>query len=303
MRVTSNHYHTIMTNVTQRANAQLADVMLRMATGERILRTSDDPIGSVRLAVLFQQDAKRTQYRDNIGALDIRLQASERMMANISEQLATTHDLMLWAADGGKAPQDLDAIVQSLASIRKSLLQSVNSRDSEGNYLFSGTAIATAPIEFDPSAALGSRYTFAGNEEQQHVVVGEGVTEVSNDSLREMEGILNKLDLAIEKMSEPGADPNDAALRNVLVQAMDSIDSGREAVDSRITRSGNARKTLEMFDGMHEALQVVAGEAALDVGQVDQTEVYSEFMSYQTALVATQKVYAQVTQLTLFNIL
>ncbi|KWH08468.1 flagellar biosynthesis protein FlgL [Burkholderia territorii] len=303
MRVTSNQYHTVMSTVTQRANAQLADVMQRMATGERILRTSDDPIGSVRLALLMQQDGKFDQYRANIGALDIRLQASERTMTNISEQLSTAHDLMLWAADGSNAPQDIKAIAQSLTSLRKSMLESVNSRNSEGSYLFSGTAIATASIDFDPSAAPGARYTFAGNEEQQHVVVGEGVTEVSNDSMKEMEDVLNKLDLAIEKMSAPGADANDAALRDVLVQALDTIDSGKDAVDSKITRAGNARKTLEMFDGMHEGLQVVGAEAALDVGQIDQTEVYGEFMSYQTALVATQKVYAQVTQLTLFNVL
>ncbi|AOJ06010.1 flagellar biosynthesis protein FlgL [Burkholderia mayonis] len=303
MRVTSNQYHSIMIGVSQRAQSQIADAMVRMATRQRILRTSDDVIGSVRLALLIQQDGAREQYRDNIGKLTSRLQLAESRMTGLGTGLGDVHDLLLWASDGSKPPQDLPAIAQTLETLRRSLVSTANAKDGEGNYLFSGTAIKTQPIQYDETRPVGSRYTYAGNDKQQEVIVGDGMTEVANDNMKEMADLLNKLEHAIETMNTPGADPNDDAVRAVLVAALDASDATRNAVDAKIARSGNARSTLKLFDDMHQEAQVAGAEAVLDVGQADIAQVYEEYMNYRVALEATQKIYAQVIQMSLFNVL
>ncbi|AHE30380.1 flagellar hook-associated protein FlgL [Burkholderia pseudomallei] len=304
MRITSNQYHSIMAQVNRQATAGLMDTQIRMATEKRILRPSDDPTGAVRLAMLVQADAMLDQYRATGAMLNSRLQHSERVMSGIVDQLqneAVKH--LGFAMDGSRSPEDLSAYAQVLASVRDTLLQSANTRDSSGNYLFSGTAITTAPIRFDPAAPVGSRYTFEGNLEKQTAVVGDGVTEVANESLAEMADGLNALDEAIAKMSEPNANPNDPAYRDVLGRATDTIESVLASVNAKIGRMGSTQARLQMLDELHESAQIVGNQAALDVGKISPEEVFTDYQSYMVALQASQKLYAEVTQLTLLNVL
>jgi flagellar hook-associated protein 3 FlgL len=48
-------------------------------------------------------------------------------------------DLMVWALDGSNTPDDLNAMVTSLTSLRDSLMYNANTVDQEGRYVFSGT--------------------------------------------------------------------------------------------------------------------------------------------------------------------
>ncbi|AHI66988.1 flagellar hook protein FlgL [Burkholderia thailandensis] len=304
MRITSNQYHSIMAQVNRQATAGLMDTQIRMATEKRILRPSDDPTGAVRLALLVQADATLDQYRATGAMLNNRLQHSERVMSGIVDQLqneAVKH--LGLAMDGSRSPEDLSAYAQVLASVRDTLLQSANARDSSGNYLFSGTAITTAPIRFDPAAPAGSRYTFEGNLEKQTAVVGDGVTEVANDNLAEMADALNALDEAIAKMSEPDANPNDPAYRDVLGRVTDTIESVLASVNAKMGQMGSAQARLQMLDELHESAQIVGNQAALDVGKISPEEVFTDYQSYMVALQASQKLYAEVTQLTLLNVL
>ncbi|KUY72499.1 flagellar biosynthesis protein FlgL [Burkholderia sp. RF4-BP95] len=303
MRVTSQFHHDVMKQVTQRTNAQLSDTLIRMTTEQRILRASDDPIGAVRLALLAESGDRLARYRTNITTFEFRLKRGEQALSEIVAQFGEAQQKLLMALDGARAPGDLAAIAGVLESVRDMLLHSSNTRDGAGHYLFSGTAITTAPIAFDPVAPAGSRYAYGGNAGKQAAIVGDGVTEVLNDDLAEMADALNALDRAIERMRAPGANANDSTLRDALVQAIDVIDRTSVSVESKIGRLGNAQNMLTLLDDLHASSQVVTTEAAQDAGKIDRIEVYDAYMSYRTALEATQKVYAQVSQLSLFNVL
>ncbi|WP_185756429.1 flagellar hook-associated protein FlgL [Pandoraea apista] len=296
MRVTSNQIHDAMNQATQRATVELSDTMLRMMSEKRILRSSDDPIGAVRLAQLAQSNAALEQYRSDVPNIMSRLKLGEFSLSTMSNALGEARRLLLQASDGSSGSLDKKGIAAELVAVRDRLVQFSSARDSSGHYLFSGTAIKTAPIAFNPAAAAGARYTFAGNTEKQSVVIGEGVTEIVNDNLKGVEVALNKLDSIIEQF---GSGAKITANRDVF----DAIDHANSLVTSKISRLGNAQNTLTMFDDLHAASQIVTAQAAQDAGKIDRNEVYEAYMSYRTALEATQKVYAHVSQLSLFNIL
>jgi flagellar hook-associated protein 3 FlgL len=177
MRIATSQYHMTMSQTLQAAQARLEHVMQQMATGERLLLPSDDPVTTVRLSRMVREQAALAQYRDNIGALSVRLTQNETALDSSLQDMQQARDLLVWASDGANTPDDLNAMAGALVSLRDSLYYTANSRDQEGRYLFSGTASATATIALDTTAAAGSRYTFTGNEEKQQVVVGNNITQ------------------------------------------------------------------------------------------------------------------------------
>jgi flagellar hook-associated protein 3 FlgL len=302
MRVASTQYHATMNTALQDANTRLSGILQQMSNGMRVQRPSDDPIASVRIARLTREEAALDQYLQNIGALRSRLQQNESVLDGMSRDIVQARDLMVWAADGANTTQDLQAMSASLVALRDSLTYSANSIDQEGRYLFSGTATATAPIAYAGAAAVGTRFSFAGNTDEQRVVVGSGVTQIANTTLQEMTDVLNHLDLAIDALQTPGATANDPAIRAVLVNTLNGLDTGLDAVSAKIARLGGAQTTLETLETNHANVSLSNKQAMLTFGQLDYGDAAVKLNGYTTAVQATQKAYAKVSALSLFDV-
>ncbi|WP_153099501.1 flagellar hook-associated protein 3 [Paraburkholderia hayleyella] len=303
MRVPSQRFGNMMIQTLRASNQKISHLMLQMDSGRRILKPSDDPIGGVRLLLLEREAAVLNQYRGNIGTLSIRLQQNESHLDSLLKSVMSTQDLMLAAADGSTTSADLNALAGTLESLKETLVQGTGVKDSEGNYLFSGTLTSTSPLQYDPSAPAGSRYSYAGNNGQQHVVVGHDVTLAANTSLEHMAELVNHLDAALEALKAPGANANDPATRALIDASLGSLTNGVNHLSAQIARLGGAQNTLDLLDQSHEAMLVSNGEAANMVGQLDYAKAYDEMSNYMVAVQGTYKVYGRVAQLSLFDIL
>jgi flagellar hook-associated protein 3 FlgL len=303
MRVSTAQYAMLMNSTLQNSNQRMIDLQQQMATGQRILRPSDDPIDSVHMQLLDQQNNQIAQYGKNIDQLAIRLQKSEAYLNGITQDMMSARDLMVWASDGSDAPSDLNAMAQSLDSLRDSIMNTANSRDGDGNYIFSGTATGTPAISYDPTAPVGQRYTFTGNTEQQMASVGSGTTAAGNVSLDDMAGLLNKLDTAAATVADPNVDPNDPATRQKLSDCMDQIDSALSSVSSKTAQMGASRNVLSQLQSNQQAVGLADDQATLQLGQVDYGSAMTELNGYMLAVQATQKVYGKISQMSLFDVL
>jgi len=303
MRIASTQYHASMNSALQSASARVEQVMQQLASGQRVLLPSDDPISHTRQSRLAREEAALTQYRGNISALSSRLQQNEALLDGMNNDLLQARDLLVWAADGGNTPDDLAAMSSSLTALRDSLFYSANSRDQEGRFIFSGTATGSATLSLDGSAAAGSRYSFSGNAEAQQVVVGNGVTQTANVTLPEMAQLLNLLDSTITALGTPGVDVNDASVRSGLTATLGGLDGTLDAVTAKIARLGGAQNTLQTLDDNHANVSLSNQQAALTLGQLDYGEAAVRLSSLTAALEATQKAYGRVSGLSLFNAL
>jgi flagellar hook-associated protein 3 FlgL len=303
MRVASTQYHATMNTALQNAQVRLEKVMQQMASGQRVQMPSDDPIATVRLGRLAREDAALTQYRDNIAALNERLRQGEARLDSMNSDLMAARDLLVWAADGSNTSEDVNAMVTQLQALRDSVLATANSRDSEGRYVFSGTAVNTATVTFDGAAAVGSRYTFTGNTGEQRVVVGHGVTQVANTTLDDVATFLNQLDRSIDTLSASGVSVNDPAVHAELATTLNQTDTFLASVNTHIARIGGAMTTLAILDTTHANVSLSNQQATLTLGQLDYAEAAVRFNGYTSALQATQKAYAKVSALSLFNVI
>ncbi|HTD04144.1 flagellar hook-associated protein FlgL [Undibacterium sp.] len=303
MRIASTQFESTMLRSLQLNQGKTSSLTIQMSSGQKILLPSDDPITSVRLSRLTREEATISQYRDNIGALKIRLQKGEAYLTGMNNDMQEARDLLVWASDGGNATADLGSMVNSLQSLKDSLFYTANTKDTEGNYVFSGTATDKPTLAYDPAAAIGSRYSFTGNTAHQDVVVGNGITQAANTDLQGMETLLNQMDATIAALQVPGVSANNPAVRLVLADNLNGIDTAMGSVSVKIATFGGTQNILSTLDSNHGNVSLSNKTALLDLGELDYSAAAIDLNGYTMALQATQKAYAKVSGLSLFNVL
>lgn len=303
MRISSTQYPSIMNSALQAASVRLENIMQKMATGQKLLLPSDDPVTNVRLSRLTREEAALAQYRDNIGALKVRLQQNESTLTGMNTDLLEARDLMVWALDGSNTSEDVAAMSGSLTALADSLFYGANGKDQEGRYLFSGTATATPAIAYDAAAPQGTRFSFTGNTAAQNVLVGNGVTQRANVTLEEVPDILNLLEGTAALLKTPDVDVNDPLTRAQLKATLDGIDAAMGSLSGKVAGIGSMQNILDTMDTNHANVSLSNQQAMIDLGQLDYGDAAVKLSGYTTALQATQKAYAQVSRLSLFDIL
>jgi len=297
MRIATAQYQSTMNQSLQNNQERLSYIMRQLDSQKRILLPSDDPVDSVRLSRLAREESTVGQYRSNIGSLQLRLTKSEGYMSNMVTEMISGRDLMVWALDGGNAPDDLKAMIAPLESLRDSLFFTANTIDEEGNYLFSGTATKTAPMVRD----VAGFYTFAGNTNTQDVVVGNGLTQPANENLAGLDKLLNQLEASITALKTPGATPNDPAIRAVLAANLTGFDEAQALISGKVANLGGRQNIIKTLDDNHANISLSNKMAIVDIGALDVGIAATELSGYTTALQATYKAYAKIGSLSLFN--
>jgi flagellar hook-associated protein 3 FlgL len=301
MRIASSQFQGTMVRGLDFNQSNITRLDALMASGNKLLLPSDDPVTNVRLSRLTREEAIVGQYRDNIGAIQIRLSKNETFLTSMVNDITQVHDQLVWASDGSNSGADLSAMVNSLTALRDSLYYSANERDQEGRYIFSGTLTNTQAITFTDTDPVGSRYSFTGNTNQQRVVVGNGITQPANADVSGLETFLNQLDSTIDALKQPGVSATDPTLVAALAANMDGADSALSLVSGKIADFGGVQNILATLDGNHANVSLSNKNALVDLGQLDYGQAATELNGYNLALEASYKAYAKISALSLFN--
>lgn len=298
MRIATTQYQATLGRSLELNQTMASRISQQMSTGRNILVPSDDPVTNVRISRLTREESIVGQYRENIASVKIRLTKNETYMTGMVGDLGAAHDLLVWAADGSNTPDDLKSMVGSLEALRDSILYNANTRDQEGKYIFAGTAVTTKPIEFD-----GTNYSFAGNTDEQKVVVGNGITQTVNVDVSGVETVLNDLNTAIEALRNTTTDSSHDPLKSVLSNTMASVESAQEALAAKIAKFGGAQNVLTTLDGNHANVSLSNKTAMNDLAQLDYGVASTELAGYNMALQASYQSYSKISNLSLFNVL
>jgi flagellar hook-associated protein 3 FlgL len=292
-----------MTQSLELNQERITYVTQQMANGNRIQLPSDDPVDSVRMSRLKREEATIKQYRSNIAAVQERLSRNEGSLQNMVNDMTSGRDLLVWASNGSNTSADLNAMVTSLTSLRDSLMYNANTIDQEGRHVFSGTMTDSPAIAYDAGAPLGSRYSYAGNTNDQLVVVGNGITQVGNQNVNGLEKLLNQLDQSIATLSDKNVNANDPIVRSTLKANLDGFDAAMGLIAGKVAVMGGQQNILKTIDANHENVSLSNQTAILDIGQLDVGTAAIELNGYQTALQASYKAYSKIGTLSLFSVL
>lgn len=167
-------------NSMLRVQTQSFETQNQIATGKRISTPADDPVGSAKAIQLEQELSQLSQYQNNIDFTESRLQVEEVRFEALNENLLRVKELVLSAANGTSSFDVRQSVAAELETRLDELLALANTRDANGEYIFSGFQGGTKP--FEQNAA--GKYIYQGDEGQREVTVANGTTVPISDSGR-----------------------------------------------------------------------------------------------------------------------
>lgn len=146
IRVSTSQTFNQGTNAILDNQSRVAQTQLQLSTGKRILKPSDDPIGTAVALNLRQQIDNATQYISNGQSAETRLEIEESSLSNVSDILGRVRDLALQGANGTLNYDDRKAIAIEIEQRFKELVGLANTQLSSGEYLFSGYSTNVQPF-------------------------------------------------------------------------------------------------------------------------------------------------------------
>ena len=303
MRISNAQITAMMHGSMNTSAEKLGKLMQQMATGERMLLPSDDPISAVRVLRIQREEASLTQYRTNIANVSGNLSKQEANLKAASDTMLNVRDMLLWAANGSNTSEDLAAIANELDSLEKTILSFANVRDEEGRYLFSGTLSNRPAITYDDATG----YSMTGNDQYRQAAVANGVLVEENVTAKQVFGndvaVLNDLSALIKTLTDPALDAADPALRTQITDTLASLDSTHGRLLGAVTELGGRQNTLTLLSSSNEDVSLVNQKIEGELSQLDYATASIDLNNYQLSLQATQKTYLKINGLSLFGML
>lgn len=167
---TAANYSKNFANVVKSSEEATSQVKINTA--------ADDPVGAARLLQLGQQSAMLDQYSTNVTTIKSTLGQSESVMTSISNLLQSAKELTVGAGNGNFTDADRKANASALSQIEDQLFSLMNSKDENGQYLFSGSKGDTAPYVKNSDGT----YSYQGDQTTLNLPVGDSLNMASNDT-------------------------------------------------------------------------------------------------------------------------
>ncbi|MCQ4259977.1 flagellar hook-associated protein FlgL [Stutzerimonas stutzeri] len=304
MRISNAQITAMMHGSMNTSSEKLGKLMQQMATGERMLLPSDDPISAVRVLRIEREEATLTQYRTSIANVSGNLSKQEANLKAASDTMLNVRDLLLWAANGSNTSEDLAAIANEMGNLERTILSFANVRDEEGRYLFSGTLSDRPAITFD---AATESYQLTGNDQYRQAAVANGVLVEENVTAAQVfgggVGMLNDLNALVKMLADPALDANDPAVQASITATLTSLDKTHGDLLGAVSELGGRQNTLTLLSNSNEDVSLVNKKIEGELSQLDYATASIDLNNYQLSLQATQKTYLKINGLSLFGML
>ncbi|MFC5077013.1 Flagellar hook-associated protein 3 [Vibrio thalassae] len=294
MRVTDSQFNAVMQRSLMDNNIRLNKVFEQMSTGLKLNHLSDDPIAAVRLEGLKKTVSDNQQYQRNIENVQSQLTRYETNVNTLEELSQQVNELLLQGKNGTLDAQSRAGIVLELKSLKTEMLTTLN-QANEGSYLFSGTNITNQAISTTPPYTLNSnldyRETKVGND--QYVPSNLTVTDVIGTN-----AIFTDLDNAIAELEVPTAGFSPA-----LDSALDTNQALHQNLLVSLTDIGSQYNALDRLKETSIDMVFFAETVRSELEELDYAQASVELNQGMIALEATQKTFARVAGISLFDLI
>ncbi len=193
MRISTNQLYDRSIQSVLDNQADLSDIQQQLASGKKLLRPSDDPVGAATVIRLTEEIELIEQYKKNSNLLTNGLEQEETVLSSINSAVNRARVLMVQSGNGIIGVNDRKAIGIEIAQIRDQVFDLMNSRNPAGEYIFAGFQSGSPAFNYNPSAT-GNKYSFAGDQGQNKIQISDTVSLAINNSGQDVfENVLARL--------------------------------------------------------------------------------------------------------------
>ena len=294
-RIASNTLSRNILTANQASLGRLTDLQLQLATGKRINKPSDDPVGIRQSLRLRAESLKSDDFQGNIETSRGFLNTADSAFAGMTSLLQQVKGL---AVQGGNETLDASARAAIGAQVDNALkgLVGLGNTQHDGRYVFAGAATTTQPFSLSDA---GDRVDYSGAEENFAVQISPSSTSpVSQIGSALFQKPVDMFKALIDLRDALEDDDGDAIRLSIA-----DVDAAHEQVASHFGELGGRQQRLEMTLNQLQDVQLNLDELVSQIEDADLTEVIAKFQAGQVALQAGLQAGARVSQQTLLDYL
>ncbi|MDH5786217.1 MAG: flagellar hook-associated protein FlgL [Chromatiales bacterium] len=169
MRVSSQYIQRMSVNTMLDQQARLSDTQLQLSTGKKILTPADDPVSAGLILDIDSGISRNTQFQENASLAMLKLGSEESVLVSVENNILRARELAIQAANFTNTDEDRRYIAFELQEIREQILALANSRDEQGDYIFSGNQVQTQPFTTDAAGNV----VYNGDQGQRQLQIAE----------------------------------------------------------------------------------------------------------------------------------
>jgi len=311
MRVTNN---MLLSNYLRNISSNLGTVgkmQQQMASGKRITKISDDPIGAISSMQVRVKLYKSEQYQKNVNKALTWLDETESSVMELNEVIKTAYETVVGQSTDTMDEEERTAAAQLIKQLRDHVVTIGNARSND-KYIFGGYNVSNAPFEADGSGNIiynGLDMTDGAN--------AAALDAMEQDSIRYGVGFNITMDVSTTGVELLGTgDDNIYTILDDLYNALESNESNdgltgfttklqdsQNNVLSIAAEIGGKVNRLELIQNRFEEDILTYTDRKSKIEDVDQAEAIMNYKMAQSVYEASLQIGSQIIQPSLVNFL
>jgi len=280
VRITNNMRQDQVLRNLQANMARLTEAQQQVSTGKRFTRAAEDPVGAAQVMRADRALRGIDQYRRNITAVRVRMDAEEAVLDQVGDMLTRASELAVAGATDSADATSRGAMAAEVDRMLEQMVHLGNTR--VGNeYLFGGHQTGRPPFEPDAS--------YVGDDGARRTEISDGYLLETNHTGRELlldTGTIDALKRLRDALRAGGAD----AVRVVLP----GVDTASTRIQVTLAETGARALQLENAEANMDAYEgSLAVRKELDQGitlEEATTRMLTVQNNLQAALASTSRV-------------
>lgn len=286
-----------MKGLRQQAEA----LQTQLSSGQKLTRSSDDPVAASRLRGLSRLDALSEVDTSNSDRANSDLTLADAAMSDMTTAIIRAKELATTAASSTTSSEQRKVIATELDQIHANLLALANARDSNGHALFGGESAGDA---YTLDASGNAVYSGTGSTDALPIGEGQSVTRSmtgpeflnftdANGNSTDIMGTIKALSDALKGGS---TDPTGSART-----ALDSLQTGIDTLSTGQTVVGTRLAWIDVTNTRRVSQSELRSNEETDIGSTDMASTIAQLQQTMTVLEASQASFTKLSSLSLFN--
>jgi flagellar hook-associated protein 3 FlgL len=300
MRVSTSQMSSQLISGLATQQAELSQIQQQLSSGKKILKAGDNPIAASTILALNQSVSIIDRYSDNINSLESRLSLEETVLSQQFDVITEIKSLIIRSNSGAIQDNDKKSMAETMAGYVTTMSELANTKDSSGEFLFSGYSASTKPFVktstgFDYQGDAGIRFLQTGFSSKIQASDSGKIFEVVTNASGNTENIFTLIQSFSDKLSSSVEGQGD------YTTVLNSIDLATENIIATRSSLGNRLTSLDVQRSMNSSISLNLVESRANLKDLDYAETITKLTAKITALQAAQQSFAKISQISLFS--
>lgn len=178
MRISTNQMYQRGLNNILDLQQRVMKLQDQQSSGLKVLSPSDDPVASAQIELMKNRIGSTELLQKNRQTVESALSLEEGILSDTINSLHRLREIQIQAGNGALSEEDRKTLAVEATSILSQLQDYANTKDANGNYMFSGGQSTVQAISINSSA----QYVYNGDSTQRLQAVTHSLKVATNDT-------------------------------------------------------------------------------------------------------------------------